>query len=203
MPAEKLIVFCKAPRPGLVKTRLVPALGAQGACDVYRELVEQVVSRVAQVDSVQLRHTPDDARLEVSRWKRQPAWECHPQGPGDLGERMSAAFESELGTGTDRVVVIGTDTPEILESDIREAFNALRRDDLVIGPSEDGGYWLIGLSEPCPGLFTDMPWGTSEVLGRTLQRAKATGLRVHLLRVLADIDTADDLQSYRQRRARA
>ena len=202
MPAEKVIVFCKAPRPGFVKTRVAARLGPDVACSAYRELVESVLSRIAQIEWVQLRHTPDDSRGEIARWKRRPTWELQPQGAGDLGARLVRAFREEFEAGTDRVVIIGTDSPEVLEADIREALHALRRKDLVVGPALDGGYWLIGLSEAHPSLFAGIDWSTPAVLEQTLYRAKAERMDVHLLRVLADIDTAEDFAAYQERKGK-
>lgn len=199
MPSERVIVFCKAPRPGFVKTRLAGSLGPEAACATYRALTEKVLSQISGVEWVQLRHTPDEAREEIAPWKRHPCWTLEPQGPGDLGERMARAFQSEFDVGTDRVVLIGTDTPELLETDLHEALDALRRHDVVLGPSLDGGYWLIGLSEPHPRLLEGIDWSTPAVLQQTLQKATVEGLQVHLLRVLADIDTGEDLSAYQQR----
>ena len=111
-------------------------------------------------------------------------------------QAFTAAFES----GADRVVLIGTDAPELHESDVREAFTALRRDDVVLGPAADGGYWLIGLSEPHAFLFEEMEWSTDQVFLETARRAQVRGLTLHLLRVLDDIDTVEDWRNYEARR---
>jgi rSAM/selenodomain-associated transferase 1 len=200
MAAEKLIVFCKAPRPGLVKTRLAASLGAEQASVIYGQLVRTVLQRVQQVSSVQIRFAPPDAWTEVAGWRLSPTWDLKPQPDGDLGQRMLQAFTAAFESGADRVVLIGTDTPELHESDVREAFTALRRDDVVLGPAADGGYWLIGLSEPHPSLFEGMEWSTDQVFSETVRRAQGRGLTLHLLRVLEDIDTVEDWRNYEARR---
>ena len=196
---EALIIFCKAPRPGFVKTRLAASLGPQIACQCYETLAETVCRQLQGMERVELRFTPDDARGEISRWKKRPSWRTEPQGPGDLGDRLSRTFDSCFAAGVERVVVIGTDTPELGEADIREAFLALGDVDLVLGPSEDGGYWLIGLAEPHPELFENQEWGTDRVCQETLFRAQVRGLQSRLLRVLPDIDTEEDWNRFRDR----
>jgi uncharacterized protein len=109
---------------------------------------------------------------------------------------MQRAFEAAFGSGAERVVIIGSDCPEIGVADVRAAWKQLRSHDLVVGPAIDGGYWLIGLRAPQPKLFDEITWSSDQVLGQTLQRAKLLGLRVQLLRILADIDTEADWNAY-------
>ena len=196
---EHLILFCKAARPGFVKTRMAATLGPEVACRHYQSLVDTVLRQVQAMEQVELRFTPDDSLSEISRWKKRPSWRAVPQGAGDLGDRLKAAFKQCFDEGAERVVVIGMDTPELTETDLREAFLALHQDDLVVGPTVDGGYWLIGLAEPHPELFDNQSWGTDLVFQETLARARARGLRTHLLRLLADIDDEDDWKRYRER----
>ena len=104
-PANKLVVFVKAPRPGLVKTRLAQAIGNQTACAVYRELVAAVLDRIGIISSVELRFSPDDAPDEIASWMR-PGWTMRPQGGGSLGERMNRAFLEHFESGARRVVIV-------------------------------------------------------------------------------------------------
>jgi len=188
MPAHQLIVFVKAPRPGFVKTRLARGLGLDAACQAYRQMADAVLQRIGSLSEVELRFSPDDAEPEIRPWLR-PGWTARPQGDGDLGQRMQAAFAEAFAGGADRVALIGSDCPEITSGDIRQAWRELATYDVVLGPATDGGYWLIGLKAPQPALFENISWGSETVLAETLQRAKAAPLRVQLLRILMDIDT--------------
>lgn len=191
----KLIIFLKAPRVGFVKTRLAKTLGARAATEAYRQLVENLLEALASLENVQLRFSPDDAAEEITSW-RQPSWEIAPQGAGDLGQRLINAFQSAFDSGAQHVVIIGSDCPAITLRDIQEAWGALPAQDLVLGPARDGGYWLIALRSPQPQLFRDMGWSTETVLTETLRRARASGLTVHLLRELSDVDTDADWKEF-------
>jgi len=201
LSAEKLIIFCKAPRPGTVKTRLAASVGVERATQIYLQIASAVFDSAAGLDDVQLCYAPSDARAEVASWKRRPSWRLEPQCEGDLGARMSHAFDQAFKAGAQRVLLVGTDTPEIRASDFLEAFMALRQSDVVLGPAEDGGYWMIGLSEPHHELFEGVEWSTSSVLSSTLQAASARRLTTHCLRWLADVDTEADWNAFVQRRA--
>jgi len=194
-PAEQLIVFLKAPRPGDVKTRMAETMGADRACDAYRKMVETVLGIMSVFNNVELRFAPDDAREEIAPWLRE-GWTAVPQGDGDLGQRMHRAFADAFARGTERVVIIGSDCIEIETKDIRSAFRELKSYDVVVGPAIDGGYWLIGLRAPRTELFQNIAWSTDAVLGQTLQHAKAAGLRIQLLRILSDVDTEADWERH-------
>ena len=195
LAADRLIVFVKAPRPGSVKTRIAEALGAKAAAAIYRILAERVLANLAGLREVELRFAPDDALPEIAPWLRR-GWRACPQGEGDLGVRLQRAFADAFAAGARRVVVIGSDCPEVGAADIREAWQALAGADVALGPARDGGYWLIGLAQPQPRLFTDMPWSTAGVFRQTVERAGALGLRVARLRQLADVDTAADWKNF-------
>ncbi len=188
-----LLVFAKAPRPGEVKTRLARSLGAGRAAALYRRMGRQVVDQVAGAPAtVTLCFAPDDAEGEVREWLGPGPARYWPQGTGDLGARMSRMFARAFET-CGRAIVIGTDAPAVDAGTIRRALHALDSADLVLGPSRDGGYYLLGLRQPRPELFTDVRWSTGSVLSRTLERAGAAGLAVTFLEVESDIDTAADL----------
>ena len=189
--ASRLVVFVKAPRPGVVKTRLAQTLGADAACTAYRQLVETLLTHLAPLPAVELCFTPADASADITPWLRAD-WSAVPQADGDLGERLHAAFTEHFLADAEQVVIIGSDCPTVAPTDIEDAWVALAGHDVVLGPALDGGYWLIGLRAPQPALFTAMPWSTDTVFGETMRRARASGLRVALLRELADVDTEAD-----------
>ena len=183
----------KAPRLGTVKTRL--GMDAEAACAAYRGLAEAVLAQLAPCQGVELRFTPADAEPEIRPWLR-PGWRAKAQCEGDLGARLCAAFASEFESAAERVVVIGADCPYVTADDIQMAWDRLRSCDVVLGPAEDGGYWLIGLRESRPELFEGIPWSSERVLAETLARAKALGLTTHLLRTLSDVDTREDWERF-------
>ncbi len=116
-----------------------------------------------------------------------------PQGPGDLGRKMLRAFRGAFREGSEMAALVGSDLPGLGLRIVEEAFGFLRRADLVLGPARDGGYYLVGMKAPCPGLFEGIPWGTALVLEETLARAQRLGLGVELLEPLADVDRPEDL----------
>ena len=196
MAQNKLIIFVKAPRPGTVKTRLAQSIGSKAACAAYCEMVQKMIQELSPLKDVQLRFCPDDAREEFRQWQA-PDWELQPQGEGDLGERLQAAFEQAFAGGALRVLVIGSDCPAITIEDIRAAWAALETFDLVLGPARDGGYWLIGLTRLHRQLFEGIAWSTETVLRETLARARSAGLTVKLLRELNDVDTLADWEQFK------
>ena len=194
-----LLVFAKAPRPGKVKTRLARSLAPGGAPDheaaaaLYRRMGRVVVDNVAEAPAiVTVCYDPSDAEAEMRDWLgrgQAPYW---PQGEGDLGERMSRMFTHAF-ERTARAVVIGTDTPAVGAATVARALAALDTADVVLGPSRDGGYYLMALRKACPALFSGIPWSTGSVLAETMARARTLGLRVTFLEVETDVDTAADL----------
>jgi rSAM/selenodomain-associated transferase 1 len=192
---QHLIIFVKAPRAGLVKTRLAQALGPVGACAAYQIMVATLLRRLDRLPGVELRYSPDDSLAEIQTWLR-PSWTARPQGPGDLGQRLQRAFVDAFAAGARSVAIIGSDCPEISPQDIAAAGSALGECDAVLGPATDGGYWLIGLRKFHAELFRDIPWSTASVLRDTLHRAQQAGLCTHLLRTLSDLDTELDWQTF-------
>ena len=138
---------------------------------------------------------PDDAEAEVRHWLRLE-WTLAPQGIGDLGARLHRAFESARATGAERVVVIGSDCPDVSVADIEAAWEALQSHEVVLGPARDGGYWLVGLNAPRANLFEGIAWSTDTVFAETVARCRNAGLRVRLLRQLDDIDTEEDWRRF-------
>jgi uncharacterized protein len=190
-----VLVFAKAPDPGAVKTRLVPALGEGGAAVLAARFARRTLDTAtrAAVGPVVLVCAPDTAHPFFEVCRRRHAVTLSPQGDGDLGARMHRAFAETLTTST-AAILVGTDTPDLHADDLVAAAQALRDGvDVVLGPAEDGGYWLIGLRRPVPALFESMPWSTDAVLHTTRSRIAALGLRLHELVARADIDRPEDL----------
>lgn len=196
---DRIIVFGRYPVPGRTKTRLIPHLGPTAAADLQRRLTERTLAtskRLASCLDVGLEVCLEGgSRQQILRWLGSDLLFAR-QVEGDLGERMGSAFLNAFRAGCRRVVLIGTDIPEMKPSHLWKAFDALVHKDLVLGPSTDGGYWLMGLRR-FVDLFQDVPWGTGEVLDRTVSLAKAKGLKICRLNPLRDMDTVEDLKRWR------
>jgi len=193
---ERLLLFVREPRAGAAKTRLIPALGAAGAAELYRRLAEHAAREAARlagqgVDTVLLVDPPDRCDA-VARWLGPP-FRAVSQAAGDLGARLRGGFDAAFGDGVRRIVAIGSDCPALTTELIGEAFRCLVAHDAVIGPAEDGGYYLIGLARPIAGIFDGVPWSTAATLTVTRERLAAAGASVRELPCLADVDTPRDL----------
>lgn len=201
MPGQ-LIVFTRYPEPGKTKTRLIPALGAGGAARLQRKMTEHIISTVTKmnnltVPAIEIRFEGGSNAL-MQQWLG-PRFCYRPQGPGDLGQRMARAFVDTFRDSKGAVVIIGSDIPGISANIVQQAFDALHKNELVLGPANDGGYYLIGINPAIPAdtylrLFDGIKWGTGEVISRTLDIAKMLGLRYALLQTLDDVDRPEDLQ---------
>ena len=188
-----LLVFAKAPRPGTVKTRLARTIGNEQATALYRRMGRQIVANVRPAPArMVVCYDPPGGEAEIRHWLGDALHLCWPQGSGDLGTRMSRMVERAF-SDSDRVVVVGTDTPAVGADTVTRAFAALDTADIVIGPARDGGYYLIGLQGPHPDLFAGIRWSTGSVLAETRKRTDRLGLSVTWLEMEGDIDTADDL----------
>jgi rSAM/selenodomain-associated transferase 2/rSAM/selenodomain-associated transferase 1 len=194
-----LIIFGRYPVPGQVKTRLIPALGPAGAAELHRRLSEQTLVTgfdYGRKAATRIHFCYDGAtRQQVERWLPLPDITHNPQASGDLGQRMAAAFDAAFHDGCERVVLVGTDIPDLSEASLTAAFTALESHDLVLGPSSDGGYWLVGMKRRLD-LFSGIQWGHHRVLEQTLIKAHRLGLRTARLRVLFDLDTPEDLRAH-------
>jgi len=189
-----LALFAKAPRPGLVKTRLSPPLTPEEAAAFYEcmllDIVDQHEARPGR--SLVLWYAPEDAEGWF-RAKLPPRYQLRAQVGVNLSERMHNLFEQHAREGADRVVLRGTDSPTLPRERIREAFDVLESADLVLCPDRDGGYNLIGLRRPAAELF-ELEMSTSSVLDTTLAHAQALGMSVALLEPHHDVDTEADLR---------
>lgn len=183
----------KAPVPGQAKTRLVATLSARAAADLYRAfLLDTLDLALSQGwERVSLVH-PAGAALLLG--DLVPAEVVLHQQPGaGLGDALSDAFASHLGAGFDKVVLLGSDSPGLSPDVLESASDALDTDDVCIGPSLDGGYYLLGMTAPHPELFESIEWSTDRVCAQTLERARRSQLSVHLLPTWYDVDTPADL----------
>lgn len=200
---ERVIVFGRYPFPGRVKTRLIALLGPAGAADLQRRLTEATVRTVRTFASDTGRKTEfcftGGTKDEVGSWLGRGIF-LSEQEKGDLGKRMHAACLKGFQKGCRRVVLVGTDIPGLTQHHLQEAFYHLRRSDVVLGPSMDGGYWLVGMSQPLD-IFAGMAWGSHTVLDQTLRVVKSKGLKYYLLNPLMDVDTIEDLQKWNPRLA--
>lgn len=189
--------MAKAPIPGQVKTRLVPPLTAEQAADFYEAMLTDTVERFARGRTPFTLHaavSPSAARCAL----RFPAsWHVFPQADGDLGARLHAAVRRVMAGGAARVVAIGVDSPAVPERFLRRAFSALARADLVLGPTEDGGCYAIGLRRVSRALWAGIPWSTDRVCQALVSQARRLGFTVHRLPRWYDIDTMDDLERHR------
>lgn len=191
----RIIIFAKAPLPGFAKTRLIPALGADGAAALARQMLFNTLHAAvaAEIGAIELCVTPA---------ADQPAWRgiqfpagivISDQGEGDLGARLARASERAL-AGVEQVLLIGTDCVEMSDGLLREAAQALQENDAVIHCTTDGGYALLGLRRFSPFLFSDMPWSTDTVSSTTLARIEQLGWSVHVGQTLHDVDEPEDLK---------
>lgn len=189
-----LVLFAKYPVPGFAKTRLIPALGAEGAARVHQHLTERTVrTLLASGASVEVRYA-GATQAQMRAWLGDGVALVE-QVQGGLTERMVDA--SRAGPH----IFFGADTPELDVRTVRCAIALLANHDVVIGPAEDGGYFLIGMQSAQPALLTDMPWSTEQVFTETIARCTSRGLTAAILPVLADCDRPEDLERWPDLRA--
>src|SRR6266567_2500849 len=169
---ERLIIFTRYPAPGQTKTRLLPLLGAAGAAELHRRLTLRMLRVALAVQAtrpveLEIRFTGAD-EIAMRNWLGDGPV-LREQSRGDLGERMLQAFETSFQERSHATVIIGSDCPELTPQLLVQAFTLLSTHPVVLGPANDGGYYLLGLKSPIPQLFRDIPWGTDTVLAATLQ----------------------------------
>lgn len=191
----RLVIFAKAPLAGFAKTRLIPALGAEGAAALAHAMLNHTLDQAlaAGAQAVELCMSPAPIDPAWQGVALPQAVKRSDQGNGDLGARMKRAVERALALHQGPVLVIGTDCPALTTTYIAEAARQLDQHDAVLLPAVDGGYVLIGLKAPCPEVFTGMVWSTQGVAAETLRRLAALGLRVWQGPTLHDMDEAPDL----------
>lgn len=190
---DVLLIFTKYPEPGKVKTRLARAMGLEAAAQLYKLVAETLIFRLKAGqktwDETVVFYEPPGKARATREWLGE-GLSYLPQEGEDLGERLSNAVSASFKSGAKRVVTIGSDCLEVSGEVLHQAFQYLRHKDVVIGPAEDGGYYLIGLSREAPELFQAIDWGTEKV---PLERIKHLGLSFATLKTLRDLDEPGDL----------
>ena len=198
MPRKRktLIIFTRFPEPGSTKTRLIPVLGPEGAASLQRRMAEQAVGQAQAFcgrHGVDLEiHFQGGGQTAMRHWLGPQCF--REQAAGTIGERMEQTFSRAFAEGRGQVVIIGTDIPGLDQEILLQAFTMLGKNDLVLGPAMDGGYYLIGLTGPAPALFREIAWGTPVVLRQTLDKAR--DMKVCQLATLHDIDRPEDLAHF-------
>ena len=192
-----LIIFIKTPIPGLVKTRLQPQLTKEESAELYAAFLKDLDHKFynqKEFDSYYAVSPENFEEIILSRLVHLDNYFF--QEGEDLGERMNYAFQSFFSKGYEKIVLIGSDLPSITPGIVSQAIHGLETNDCVLGPSKDGGYYLIALSRSFPFLFDDLPWSTSEVLGKTIDILNKKRFTYKLLQELEDIDTYTELLAF-------
>ncbi len=195
-PEFRFMLFAKAPVAGKAKTRLIPALGAEGAAELQACLTRATVERLvaAGLSPLTLCTAPDTEHPLFQRLRAARGLTLSKQCDGDLGQRMlQACVQSDARAS----VLLGTDCPGLDARRLRQALALLRQNDAVMIPAEDGGYVLLGVKRAEPSLFNDMPWGGPEVAALTRRRMRRLGWRWAELPPLRDLDRPEDLRALR------
>lgn len=190
-----LIVVGKAPLAGSTKTRLVPPLSPQDAADLYHGFLIDTLEMAASLtwERTSLVHPRGDGMQLAQLAGKSPVQLFEQRGEG-LGSALASAFEHHFAIGCELAILIGSDNPTLSSAPVREACNALSSGaDLAIGPTFDGGYYLIGMRQPHVGVFEGIDWSTPRVFAQTRSRARALGLRVHKVEEWYDVDESQDL----------
>lgn len=192
---DLLIVFAKNLELGKVKTRLAKSIGAAKALEIYTYLLKYTEELSSQLDADRAIFYSKWIEAEESRVFKHPDIQQYVQKGEDLGERMYQAIAWGLGQGYERVALIGSDCYELELKDLEEAFEALGEHDFVIGPAEDGGYYLIGSSSLNKAVFEDKEWSTDQVFSSAIQSLEEVNSSYHVLTKHSDIDYLEDLPS--------
>ena len=197
-----LVIMAKAPIPGEVKTRLTPAISPADAAKLSACFLEDRLAEMGKLDSCEraLAFTPESSKSFFEKLAKG-RFSLLPQKGMDLGERMSNVFKEKHRLGYGGVVLIGSDSPDLPNSIVSEAFDRLLSEtvDVVLGPATDGGYYLIGMKRHHPELFENISWGTEKVLSTTLETARQSAVRTACLETWSDIDTIQDIRRFHHR----
>jgi rSAM/selenodomain-associated transferase 2/rSAM/selenodomain-associated transferase 1 len=205
---NRLIIFTRYPEAGITKTRLIPLLGTEGAANLQRKMTEQTLYRLnglaASNDlTIEIRYGGGNEQL-MRRWLGSE-FEYASQGDGDLGIRMQRALEDAFKSGAASAVIVGTDIPDLTAEVVKKAFAVLKQKEMVLGPANDGGYYLIGFekttfSQSAEDFFFGVPWGRDDVLKKTIKIAMNLGVDYSLLDKLDDVDRPEDLSVWERSR---
>jgi rSAM/selenodomain-associated transferase 1 len=193
-------IFAKHWEPGKVKTRLATTIGESHAATLHALFVGSLIERfAAAAERRVVAYWPPEAR-DCFAGVVQQRWELLPQASGDLGQRMQAFFIAALGRA-ERVVLIGSDSPDLPADYLNQSFELLAERDVVLGPAADGGYYLLGIARRLPPIFERIQWSTRDVWKQTTDRLQAAGIRWHELPPWYDVDELADLAGLRKRLA--
>ena len=201
MTNEKLIVYTRYPEPGKTKTRMIPALGKEGAAKLQREMTEHTLNTARQLKEsrnleIEVHFTGGNKQLMLDWLGKDLNYII--QVTGDLGAKMQSSFQQAFASNNQRVVTIGIDCPDISLNILNNAFNSLYKRELVLGVAKDGGYYLIGLNKMIPQLFQNINWGTEIVLKQTKAIAEQLNLNIKYLSSLSDVDYPEDLSVWQK-----
>lgn len=198
--ANALAVMAKAPIPGSVKTRMMPPLTHEQAAELCRALLLDQLEHLSGLGGVDLyvAFTPPEAVTLIESIV-PPRFQCFPQSGADLGARMNAVFDELLRRGHRNLVLIGSDLPAVPVTILNDAFQALEaeRQRVVLGPSRDGGYFLIGMNRPTPEIFSGMSWSHDRVFSQTTEKLASLGIDCETLEGWFDLDTVEDIDLLR------
>ncbi len=188
-----LAIMAKAPNPGEVKTRLIPPLEPETSASLYHNFILDKINQVKNIKEAKpfIAYTPE--KSEPFFKKIAPGFTLISQVGADLGMRLTNLSNTLLNQGYRKVVILDSDTPNLPLEYIRLALQRLDQFDIILGPCEDGGYYLIGLKSFFPEIFNEIPWSTSRVTKLTIKKAEAIGLTIFLLNEWYDVDTLKDL----------
>ncbi len=195
--ADALVLMAKAPEPGKVKTRLTPPFSPNEAAEIYRcLLLDQIENVNAFIGADRFLNFASDEAASLFRQMVPENFVCFPQRGNDLGERMSGAFEELWIKGYKKILLIGGDLPALPLRFLEHACEILEDPgkEVVLGPSRDGGYYLVGMNRPLPQIFQRMSWSHSNVLDETIKKLASLGICPKILSTWFDIDTLDDLR---------
>ena len=194
----QILIFAKSPIPGQVKTRLIPSLSAEEACDLHKQLVHRTLSTAvnAALCPVELWCTPTKSHPFFSECAQRYSVSLHLQNGETLGHRMKNAIDETL-SNNKKALLIGCDCPVLTSKTLSEAINRLDSDcDVVISPAEDGGYILLGMQRSINCIFDDISWGSNQVLAQTRERLKQKNIAWQEMETLWDLDRPIDLERY-------
>lgn len=199
MAAECVVVMAREPRPGAVKTRLATAIGEDQAATLYGAFLQDTVAACRAAGLTPAISYARDGTCASAYFSRAfPGLHCFPQPDAGFGARLASAMHAAFASEARRVAIIGSDIPHVSPTWITSAFAHLDDSDLVLGPTLDGGYYLISMKEPEPALFKDIDWSSGREFDQTLERAASLDLRVAFTETTFDIDHERDLVHLRQ-----
>jgi uncharacterized protein len=192
-----VMMFVKSPEEGMIKSRLAASVGKSVALNLYKCFVTDTMGMLVKNRyPLRIFFYPPEARQQVEQWLGKETI-LIPQAGDNLGDRMKNAFESVFSQGIDRALLIGSDSPDLPSTIIEEAFETLKKHDAVVGPSYDGGYYLIGFRRDtfCPLVFNGIVWSTTEVFEQTTDILRKSSVTPYILPLWRDIDTLDNLDA--------